>query len=54
MNVTATTQEMASAISVTQKIEPVYSEAVELDSPIGMKPAAVIAVPVSIGKPVCE
>ena len=48
-NITATTHEMTSAITVTAKIAKVYSPTVELASPIGRKPAAVISVPVSMG-----
>ena len=36
----------------TQKIALVYSPALDLAKPTGMKPAAVISVPVSIGKAV--
>ncbi len=52
MNTTATTQDRRSAIPTTWKIEMVYSPALDLASPTGRKPAAVISVPVSMGKAV--
>ena len=52
MNTTATTHETSKAIVTTAKIENVYSPAAERANPTGMKPAAVIKVPVSIGKAV--
>ena len=52
MNTTATTHETSSAMVTTAKIEKVYSPAPDLAKPTGVKPAAVISVPVSIGKAV--
>jgi hypothetical protein len=52
VNSTATTQETSSAMLTTAKIEKVYSPAPDLARPTGMKPTAVISVPVSIGKAV--
>ncbi len=52
MNSTATNQEATSAMPTTQKMPPAYSPVVEAARPIGMKPAAVTSVPVSIGNAV--
>ena len=52
MNSTATNHDAASAMPTTQKMPPVYSPTAELARPIGMKPAAVTSVPVSIGNAV--
>ena len=52
MNSTATNQEATSAMPTTQKMPLVYSPVAELARPIGMKPAAVTSVPVSIGNAV--
>ena len=52
VNSTATNQEATSAMPTTQKMPPVYSPVAELARPIGMKPAAVTSVPVSIGNAV--
>ncbi len=49
---TATIQEMMSAMPTTAKSEKVYSPAELLAKPIGMKPATVTSVPVSIGNAV--
>ena len=46
---TDTSQEISRAADVTAKIANVYSPVIDLASPIGRKPAAVISVPVSIG-----
>ena len=51
-NTTATNHEMMSAMPTTAKSEKVYSPAELLAKPIGMKPATVTSVPVSIGKAV--
>jgi hypothetical protein len=52
VNSTATNHEITSDRPTTQKIELVYSPALDLAKPTGTKPAAVISVPVSIGKAV--
>jgi hypothetical protein len=52
VNCTATTHDTHSAIAFTENIENVYSPAADFARPIGRKPAAVIRVPVSIGKAV--
>ncbi len=52
MNSTATNQDATSAMPTTQKMPPAYSPVAELASPIGMKPAAVTSVPVSMGNAV--
>ena len=49
-NSTATIQETISATAMTTNSEKVNSPAAELFSPMGMKPATVTSVPVSIGK----
>ena len=51
-NMTATIQENSSAIATTANSEKQYSAAPPWAKPIGMKPATVIRVPVSIGKAV--
>ncbi len=48
-NSTATTQDTTSDTAMTTNSENVNSPAAELFSPIGMKPATVTSVPVSIG-----
>ena len=50
--ITATIQEVSSAIVTTANSENVYSPAAERAKPIGMKPATVTSVPVSIGNAV--
>ena len=52
MNSTATNHEMTSDRPTTQKIELVYSPALERAKPTGTKPMAVTSVPVSMGKAV--
>ena len=52
MNSTATTQDTRSEIVTTQKIAPVNSPVEDCANPTGTKPAAVIKVPVNIGKAV--
>ena len=52
MNRTATNHETISEMPTTQKIELVYSPALDLAKPTGTKPAAVTSVPVSIGNAV--
>ena len=54
MTVTATIQDTTSAIATTQKIAPVYSEVLPAEKPTGIKPAAVINVPVSMGNVVIQ
>ncbi|MNL14471.1 hypothetical protein D3C87_1354090 [compost metagenome] len=49
MKYTAASHDSTSASAVTAKIAKVYSPTVDLASPTGRKPAAVISVPVSIG-----
>ncbi len=51
-NITAAIQEAISEIATTWKIERVYSPVLELAVAMGRNPAAVISVPVSIGKAV--
>jgi hypothetical protein len=50
--ITATIQEVSSAIATTANSENVYSPAEERAKPIGTKPATVTKVPVSIGNTV--
>ena len=52
VNSTATTQEISSATAITANSVKVYSPAELPFKPIGMKPATVTRVPVSIGKAV--
>ena len=52
MNITATIHDASSAIATIQKMPPAYSPVADLAKPIGMKPAAVTSVPVSIGNAV--
>ena len=52
VNSTATIQETSSDTAMTTNSVKVYSPAALLLSPIGMKPATVTSVPVSIGKAV--
>ena len=52
MKITATSHEITSAITTTQKMPPAYSPLEDLAKPTGMKPAAVTSVPVSIGNAV--
>src|ERR1700733_2844226 len=52
VNSTATNQDATSATPPPQKMPPAYSPVAELARPIGMKPAAVTSVPVSIGNAV--
>ncbi len=52
MNTTATIHDTSRAIVTTAKIEKVYSLAADLENPTGVNAAAVISVPVSIGKAV--
>ncbi|MNH38707.1 hypothetical protein D3C79_997840 [compost metagenome] len=51
-NTTAATHEVNRAMVTTWKIERVYSPVLEAAVAMGKKPAAVIRVPVSIGKAV--
>ena len=48
----STSAHTSSAMVTTAKMEKVYSPALDLAKPTGVKPAAVISVPVSIGKAV--
>ena len=49
---TATNHDTKSAMPTTAKSEKVYSPAMLLERPIGMKPKMVTSVPVSMGKAV--
>ncbi|MNJ73446.1 hypothetical protein D3C77_702400 [compost metagenome] len=51
-NITAAIQDTSRAMATTSKIERVYSPVLDCAVAIGRKPAAVISVPVSIGKAV--
>ena len=51
--ITATNQDVISAMATTAKIEYVYSPAELAAKPMGTKPAMVIRVPVSIGAARC-
>jgi hypothetical protein len=52
ISTTAASHEISSASATTSKIERVYSPVPDFAVAIGRKPAAVISVPVSIGKAV--
>ena len=54
VNRTATSQDTTSAIAITANREKQYSPALLRAKPMGMKPAIVTRVPVSIGKAVVE
>ena len=49
MNTTATIQDAISAMPTIQNMLLVYSPAVDLAKPFGMKPIAVTSVPASMG-----